>query len=200
MLREISESDFKVKASKSAPELVAACFTNESTLTNQTKLVIVGTITPPNTSYFYCSYPNRIYGYIDATFKEMNYDEESLKELKIGLSQYKSKTKTINLLSKTEIDNRVKKIKDILNSHNIAFLDVMKNAIRTKVSSSDNDIEYYVLAKDKFDQIPDGAVVIANSRLAEECVNKIGVKNVNFISQRFGTKREWIDAIKEALQ
>lgn len=40
-------------------------FNKETTLNKDTKLVIVGTITPPNTKYFYCSYYNRIYGYID---------------------------------------------------------------------------------------------------------------------------------------
>ena len=197
MLKQIDLNKFNKLSKNVEPELIAHCFNNETTLSDNTKLVIIGTLTTPNTAYFYCAYLNRIYGYIDEAVKEKGVFIESLKELKIGLSKYEKKG--IELLPKDELDKRVKRIKEILSEYGIAFLDVMDAAIRRRVSSDDKDIMYYVLAKDNFDQIPENATIVANSKTALDCVNQIGVKNPIFLSQRSGKKEKWIKTIVDAL-
>ena len=142
---------------------------------------------------------NRIYGYIDEALKELGKKEDSLKELKIGLSKYVSKRKTINVLPEEQIEINVLKIKQILNRNHIAFLDVMEKAIRKKLSPYDDDINYYVLAQNGFNNIPPNAIVVANSKLAYECVKSISVDNLHRLSQRCGKKDEWIEMIKKAL-
>lgn len=199
MPKEIRDSDFLNK--KSSAKYIGTSFNKQSTICPETKLVIVGTITPPETKYFYCSYYNRIYGYIDAALKGLKRSSgHSLKELKQGLS--KCAKKGINLLPKHEINKRVKEIKSILSNNNIAFLDVMSNVIRNKNTYLDNDIKYYVPAKNVFKKIGPNAVIIANSKLAFDCVKKIlsNRRNIKYLSQRTGRKACWVSAITEAIK
>ena len=196
---EINPIQFQQFSNEAKPEFIAKCFNKETTLSDETKLVIVGTLTPPDTAYFYCSYLNRIYGYIDEALKALKKEEDSLKELKTGLSKYVGKRKTIYLLPKAQIEKNVIKIKRILSKNHIAFLDVMEKAIRVRVSPYDDDIRHYVLAQNDFHNIPTNATVIANSKLAYECAKRLNVNNLNYLSQRCGKKEDWIEMIKTAL-
>ena len=133
-------------------------FNNNHCITANTKLVIIGTITPPaGACYFYTSPANKIYGYIDEFFHQ-----NTLKTLKKQLFDAKSDQRIV-----------VEKIKEELKSKKIAFLDIMKNVIRKKDSPYDNDIKYYSLDKEGFSCIPKNAFVICNSRLAETGFNQI---------------------------
>ena len=201
MPTKIDDSLFDVKEkSLQNKALLAQSFNSETTLNEETKLIIVGTLTPPTAKYFYCSYLNRIYGYIDEALKELGRSgKEPLKGLKVGLSEYKN----ISLLTdKEEIKERVDKIKEILSRNKIAFLDVMDRAIRLKEGSCyDDDIDCYTLAEKDFKRInASGATIIANSRLAEKCVKEMKL-GCRYRSQRVGKKDDWIkdiiDAIKE---
>ena len=196
MPKIVTEKDFLELSKGVDKELINSSFNKQTTSPETANLIIVGTLTPPDTSYFYCSYLNRIYGYIDEALKQLHRNgKETLKELKVGLSYFKSKKKTINLLPKEEIEIRVNKIKSILKNNSIAFLDVMDKAIRRKKTSLDSDIKYFVLAEDDFKSINKNATIIANSKLAYDCLAQMHIEAI-FLSQRFGKKEDWVDAIK----
>ena len=168
---------------------VYACvssFNSQHCVTDNTKIIIVGTITPPkgtNNGYFYTAPRNNIYGYIDAA------RGTNLKELKNKLNGG-----NMNNLKKTQI---VGKIKDVLREQQIAFLDIMDKAIRKKDSCKDSDIAAYTLDESTFQNIPQGAKIICNSRLAEagfKQIQKVLGSNLSYkyLSQRSGKKVEWI--------
>ena len=175
-------------------------FNQETTLNEETKLVIVGTITPPNTKYFYCSYYNFIYGYIDEAL-ELSGSENSLKKLKYGLSKVDNHRIRIELLSPTEIKSRVDKIKSILITKKIAFLDTMDKVIRKSDSPYDKDILYYSVDYTSLEELKKlkNVTVIANSKLASALCKKAGV-NFTYLAQRGGRKEEWLNTISEALK
>ena len=183
--KELYQIDEIIKTDSVPEERVAKCYNEESTLSEDTKLVIVGTLTPPNTQYFYCSPSNRIYGYIDEAAKKCGKFKKSLKDLK----QNKDSVETI---------------KSILKEFKIAFLDVMGKAIRKEVSSKDSDIEFFCLAdKEPFKNIPKDCRIVANSRLAEklaeQLISKEDKSRFMFLSQRRGKKEDWLETIKSAL-
>lgn len=161
-------------------------FNSQHCITADTKIIIVGTITPPkgtNCGYFYTAPRNNIYGYIDAA------RGTNLKELKNKLNGG-----NLTDLQKAQI---VGKIKNVLREQRIAFLDIMDKAIRKKSSYRDSDIVAYFLDKSMFQNIPRGAKIICNSRLAEagfEQIQKdLGCNlSYKYLSQRSGKKVEWI--------
>lgn len=138
----------------------------QNCLMDDTEIIIVGTITPTEgmrNGYFYTSPRNRIYGYIDAA-RGTGLLEKKRKLTDIGLSR----------LQKEQI---IESIKDELKEQKIAFLDVMKSAIRLKGSCSDRDIKCYTLDYSAFSNISKHVKkVICHSRLAEECYNVIRVE------------------------
>ena len=174
-------------------------FNQETTLNEETKLVIVGTITPPNTKYFYCSYYNFIYGYIDEALK-LSGTESSLKKLKYGLSKVDNKKIKIELLNPADIKSRVDEIKSILKRNKIAFLDTMDKVIRKRNSHYDKDILYYSVDNAKLEQLKKlkNVTVIANSKLASALCMEAGV-NFTYLAQRGGRKEEWLNMISETL-
>lgn len=180
------------------------CFNSDSTFNKDTtKLVIVGTITPPNAKYFYCSFYNRIYGYIDEALRCLNRNgEKTLKELKRGLQKIHNKKVNIKPLNDTESDKRVEEIKNILKKNNIAFFDVMENVIRKEGSPYDKDIKFCTLAIDDFKELLlcSEVKIIVNSKLAKEFAEEIGLKNTLLLSQRFNKKEEWVREIISAIK
>jgi len=151
-----------------------------------TKLLIVGTITPPGAGYFYCSKYNRIFGYLDERFGT------DLKSKKLEVADPGTREKGID------------DIKRILRDKNIAFLDVMKEAIRKNKSPSDKDILYYTLDYGSFEKkIGEGTIIIVNSRLAEEgfvnIAQSLKLENkAEYVPQRGGTKKLWVQTLEEA--
>ncbi len=198
-LNAINLNDFEGIAKNTDKEKIDICFNSQTTLSDKTRLVIIGTITPPKTAYFYCSFWNRIYGYIDAAANEKGILKKSLKDLKRGLSRVSTKNINIDLVSDDERIKKVNEIKNILSEYGIAFLDVMDRVIRDKINSYDDNIIYYVLARDKFNEIPKETTVIVNSKLALHCAKEISLRNFKYLSQRSGAKEEWVNAIKEAM-
>lgn len=184
MPKILSPVDFEKESKKVSPNDLACSFNKNTTLSSNTKLIIVGTLNPPDTAYFYCSFFNRIYGYIDEALKQLQRNgQNTLKELKRGLSRVQTKRIKIDLLPKEEIDKRVTAIKDILDKNGIAFLDVMDKAIRKKPTSRDNDISFFTLAYDDFKNIDPDTVIIANSKLAFDCCKFFKCKTTTFISK-----------------
>lgn len=161
-------------------------FNSQHCVTDNTKTIIVGTITPPkgtNNGYFYTAPRNNIYGYIDAA------RGTNLKELKNKLNGG-----NLTNLQKAQI---VDEIKDVLRKQRIAFLDIMDKAVRKQNSHKDSDIAAYTLDKSTFQNIPQGAKIICNSRLAEAGFKQIQKDlgcnlSYKYLSQRSGKKMEWI--------
>lgn len=204
---ELKEGSDKIKASS----------WNDAPIPKKTKLLIVGTITPPETKYFYCSYPNRIYGYIDEAIQELikekpekfqKYEDEYkkpllLKELKEGMSEYVCEKRHIykQLAPEEEINKKRDNIKRYLNNYCIAFLDVMEKAIRKKNSSYDKDITQYVPAENAFNSLPKDVTIIANSKLTKALFDDLNTgKTAVLCSQRCDTKEKWIKEIRSALE
>lgn len=175
-------------------------FNKETTLNKDTKLVIVGTVTPPNTKYFYCSYYNRIYGYIDEAL-QLSGSKDSLKMLKLGLSEVNNKKIAIDLLNDTNIKSRVDKIKSILKANKIAFLDTMSRVIRKRNSPYDKDILYYSVDYANLEQLKKlkNVTVITNSKLASDLCKEAGI-NFTYLSQRKDKKETWLDKIRELIR
>ncbi len=119
VLKIVTEEEFAELAKKTAIELITSSFNGETTLDSNTKLVIVGTLTPPTTNYFYCAPRNKIYGFIDKAFDELGFkDDANLKFLKKGLSQDKCNV----LLPDETIKERVAEIKRVLKKTRDCFL------------------------------------------------------------------------------
>lgn len=184
----LNTSDIQSKSLAANQELVRS-FNKNNCLTANTKLIVVGTITPPKgNGYFYTAPRNRIYGYIDTYF-----GNTELKDLKRKLSDEQFNSESV-----------VDEVKSVFKNKEIAFLDVFEYVIRKTGSSNDSDIDNCSLDCDSFAQIPDGVGIICNSRLAEWCYNMIKYQNGNlptgeYLSQRFAQKEDWINAIKKYL-
>ena len=164
----------------------------DNVLCSDTKLVIIGTITPKNFDYFYCAPRNKIFGYIDEVAGS------NLKELKIKLNASKNESEKQKII----VD-----IKNILTDNKIAFVDAMKYVIRDKDkinSHDDTAIKYYSIDENTLNMINDYSIIICNSRLSQEIVSKIFNINKNeltYIPQRGkdSTKLNWLNGIKEKL-
>lgn len=190
MPKKVSELEFEKYKSElnfdCGLECVESC-NSKNCVTDKTKLVIVGTITPPEgAGYFYTAPRNKIYGYIDQALGNTN-----LKELKK------------ELLQNPNDDEIIGKIKLCLVENNIAFLDVIKSAIRRDDSPYDNDIKYYTVDKGCFAKNKD-AVYVCNSVLAQTCFleicEELGVELKHiYLSQRKDTKQSWLETIRNIL-
>ena len=187
MSKKLSPKEFDLEQKKLNAngnfEAVRSC-NSRNCVDENTRLIIVGTITPPEgAGYFYTSPYNKIYGYIDAALD----------------TDLKAKKK---ILHETKDLSVINEIIDILKSKGIAFLDVFDSVIRKQNSPYDDDIKYYTLDIDSFKKNIN-AKFVCNSRLAEKCFLEIcetlGIDNPNYIylSQRKGTKNLWIETITE---
>lgn len=145
-------------------------FNNESIVNKNTKLIIVGTFTPPEgrkNGYFYSAGKNGVYKLLDNYFASKN---SKFVELKKDLINEKS-NKTLC----------VKNIKNELQKFNIAFLDVIDFAIAPTQSCKDDDIKVFNLDynsfKKKLDNMSDFNFV---------CTSKNAVMGLLCILEKFG--------------
>lgn len=176
----VVENGFEKKSSMNKHKLI----------NDKTKLLIVGTITPPDgTGFFYTSKHNRLYGYIDDS-------------LNTSLKNKKNKLRECN--SDGERANIVEQMKKELNEVGISFIDVAKYVIRKEGSSNDSDIKYIVFDYHSFDNISKVQHVICNSKDAKECFNAITDNRYesDYLPQRcgrgtIGKKEEWIRKLRE---
>lgn len=167
---------------------------NGEKINDDTKLIIVGTVSPYNAKYYYCSPSNRIYGYLDATSCFANND--SLKRYRDELNEDNSDDEVI-----------INKMKRELAKRKVAFIDGMKEVLRPKYDCKDSSIKEFVVDYDLFESYKDilkKVTIIVNSRLAEKILNKIfKVKelsgNIIFLSQRSGKKITWLEEIEKAV-
>lgn len=181
-------------------KFINACFEkttsfNKISNTNQdTKLVIVGTITPPLCKadrYFYTSPNNKVYKIIDNYFGI---------ECSSGKSLVKMKKKLSDCCTNYEKTKCIEDIKNILNEHKIAFIDVIDSVIRFKNSSDDRDIVLFSFDQKSFNKAKHVNNFICNSKNACACFqeNKFGeTKKFYFCPQdQYHYKEQtWYDAL-----
>lgn len=120
-------------------------FNRKSAVNNDTKMIIVGTLTPPDgrkNGYFYSAPKNRVYNLLD------NYFENQ--DRRCNLSDLKKELISKETSGKTSIVNQI--INELQN-HNIAFLDVIDFAIASKNSSKDDDILDFNLDYNTFQNV-----------------------------------------------
>lgn len=187
---------------------IAESFNRETTLDDNTKLLIVGTLTPPKGKgkYFY-STRKTIYECID---KALNNDNKLI----ILKNKFKNYNDSNSNKDEVDLNNEIvrNKIKEHLQQNKIAFLDVVKYAVRNKRSSDDKDIMVAELDYDAFKDLKNVKTVIVNSEAAKDAFDKIIQKNKSegkeyrysekiYLSQirRGFNEEEWVNTIKEAL-
>ena len=136
---------------------------------SNTKLIIVGTLTPPDgrkNGYFYSADGNGVYGLLDNYFS--------------GNSNFlKLKENLIN--TQVNKEQCVEDIKKELKRFDIAFLDVIDYAIAPTNSPDDNYIQYFNLDYDSFKNVLDTL-----SDFNFVCTSKNAVEGLLCILERFG--------------
>lgn len=189
-MKELSEIKIINESKKYPRKCFDESHNGSHCLCNDTKLVIIGTITPKDFDYFYCAPRNKIYGYIDEVVGS------NLKGLKQQLNATTSSIVKHNI---------VKKIKDTLKTNKIAFIDVMKYVIRDPkriYSHDDPAIIYYSVDCATLSKIKNPSIIICNNRLSQSIVSKItGYSDITYIPQRGkgSSKSNWLNGIKDKL-
>ena len=157
-------------------------------LINHPKLLIVGTLTPPQgKGYHYTSNRNKMYKYLDCGLRNEN--DRSLEQLKNRLQEYQIARESNDTSSyrkgmhgDDEILKLIKEIETNLEKKRILILDVVDKALRKDAnSSSDDNIIECTLDYKSFEKINGAEYVIVNSKNAYECfckiMNKVGKNN-----------------------
>lgn len=143
-------------------------FNGNSNFDENTKIIIVGTLTPKkgrDNGYFYSSPTNRMLEILDTYFLSKN-KQSKLLAIKNKLIQ-KPQDKTI-----------IAELKSELAKNNIALLDVVKTAIASTVTASDDEIIEFDLDYETFAKLKNQNVVyICNSLNAEYALNLIAKNN-----------------------
>lgn len=154
-------------------------------LINHPKLLIVGTLTPPQgKGYHNTSDRNKMYKYLDCGL-----GIDCLESFKNELQEYPIANETIDTSSYRKGMHRadealkiIKEIESTLEDRGVLLLDVVDKAIRkNEYSSSDKNIIKCTLDYESFKKINGAEYVIVNSKNAYECfckiMNKVGENN-----------------------
>lgn len=154
-------------------------------LINHPKLLIVGTLTPPQgRGYHYTSNRNKMCKYLDCGL-----GINRLETLKNRLQDYQIANETNDTSSYRKGMHRdgealklIKEIETNLEKKGILLLDVVDKALRENAdSSSDENIIKCTLDYESFEKINGAEYVIVNSKNAYECfckiMNKVGENN-----------------------
>lgn len=162
---------------------------------NKTKLIIVGTMTPPKGYGFYYTTNSKMYKYIDAATKTTD----------LRCKMYRLRECSKNGGTKNECSRIIKTMIDELNESHICFLDVAKFVIRKKGRSEDKMIKYIVFDYKAFKNLK-SVNIICNSLDAEECLYKIMCKNgainskIKYLSLWRDDEKEWVKTIRGMLK
>ena len=193
-MEELSDKEILLKKNKYPEDCFDESHNYDHCLHNDTKLVIIGTITPKGFDYFYCAQRNKIFGYI-------------VESIGSNLKELRQKINATAETNKTARQNIVDDIKQVLITNKIAFIDIMKYVIRykTKVNSHDDKaIEYYSIDDKTLGIIKNSGIIICNNRLSQSIVAKkfkVDVCNINYIPQRGkgSSKENWVAGIRKHL-
>lgn len=144
-------------------------FNHNTNLSDNTKIVIVGTLTPKRgreMGFYYSSPTNHMLDILDTYFLE--------KHINTNLKTIKNK-----LIKSPKNNEVIQELKSELTRLGIALLDVVDTAIASDLVASDDEILYFNLDYNAFNNIPNSNLVfICNSRNAE-CALNIIAKNIN---------------------
>lgn len=143
-------------------------FNQNSNFNENTKVIIVGTLTPKkgrDNGYFYSSPSNRMLEILDAYFLSKN-RPSNLLSIK-------------NELIKNPKDTAIiEKLKSELSKNNIALLDVIKTAIASTITASDDEIIEFDLDFETFAKLKNQNVIyICNSLNAQYALEIIAKNN-----------------------
>ncbi len=144
----------------------ARSLNKETKISNTTKVIIVGTITPHRGKGYFYTANNRMYEKIlDRYFNKSSFE--------------KIRQAIINTDNKIERKNNISKMKKELNKKGIAFLDVIKSAIRIKENASDKAIVLCSIDDMAFQKIKQhpNIEIICTSQLAQKYVKAFGLRN-----------------------
>lgn len=143
-------------------------FNNISNFDENTKIIIVGTLTPKkgrDNGYFYSSPTNRMLEILDTYFLSKNKQSKLL--------AIKNK-----LIQNPQDKSIIEELKKELTKNNLAFLDVVKTAIASSTTASDDEIIEFDLDYETFAKLKNQNVVyICNSLNAEYALNIIAKNN-----------------------
>lgn len=146
-----------------------ASFNHNTNLSDNTKIVIVGTLTPKRgreIGFYYSSPTNHMLDILDTYFLE--------KHINTNLKTIKNK-----LIKNPKSGEIIEELKSELNRLNIALLDVVDTSIASDLVASDDEILYFNLDYATFSNISNtNLIFICNSRNAEYAF-KIIAKNIN---------------------
>lgn len=147
---------------------ICTSFNNISNFDENTKIIIVGTLTPKkgrNNGYFYSSPTNRMLEILDTYFLSKNKQSQLL--------AIKNQ-----LMKNPQDESIIEELKNELAKNNIAFLDVVKTAISSTITASDDEIFEFDLDFETFAKLKNQNVVyICNSLNAEYALNIIAKNN-----------------------
>lgn len=171
LFENLSRNDItKIKSSTNYS--LCHSFNYDSNINKNTKLVIVGTLTPKKgraVGYFYSSPTNRMFEILDSYFLSKN-QQSNLKTIK---SQ---------LIKNPHDKNVIQQLKNELHKHQIALLDVIDYTVASDLTASDDEIIKFNLDYKTFETIKNRNIIfVCNSRNAEFALNIISNKlNKNF--------------------
>lgn len=124
---------------------LCSSFNAKNAITSKTKVIIVGTLTPPagrKNGYFYSAPKNCVYKLLDNFFK--------IKNNNTNFVQYKE-----NLINAINAQKGIyiKQIKNELKNNSIAFLDIIDTAIASTTSYKDDEIAIFNLDYNSFKNV-----------------------------------------------
>lgn len=147
---------------------ICTSFNNISNFNEDTKIIIVGTLTPKkgrNNGYFYSSPTNRMLEILDTYFLSKN-------------KQSKLLAIKNQLMKNPQDESIIQELKNELTKNNIAFLDVVKTAISSTITASDDEIFEFDLDFETFAKLKNQNVVyICNSLNAQYALEIIAKNN-----------------------
>ena len=139
------------------------------TYKKDTKILIVGTITPEDGKFYYCN-PNAKHNTLDFLFEYFKSEKKSF-----FVNQKYNQIKDFRKAVADEEQSAIEEIKNALATHKIAFLDVIRRALRVKDSAIDSNLIYATLDYESFEEPLNNneLFIIVNSLEAKRCFEEI---------------------------
>lgn len=156
----------------------------QTTFSQQTKLLIVGTAIPAGIPYFFTGKNSNLYLWID---------EARHTNIKKFVERIRHSS------NENEIENCVRNIKNILSEQKIAFLDITDAFLTLNGSNEDDKIKNYVIDKEAFEKVQGSknVLIVPISRYAEAILKEVllfNEENVRYTHYfRKCKKSEWIE-------
>lgn len=156
---------------------------------DSTKLIIVGTMTPPKIKFYYSNYSQKndynTLNYLFDYYKEKGKTSLISNDLYKEINDFKKDLDEINENDKKTIEEKTSLLINGLNEKGILFLDVVKYVLRPVDSSKDEDfvclsldVDNFVAPLEKFFAPNSSLKIVTNSVAAESYLKQI-IKEIN---------------------